>query len=1192
MGADVVMKEKINQVAKEIYQWDVPRIFLSKEALEFSVELGKCYSGSFTITNSKHAYMKGVVYSSEENFRLEKPTFTGEEAKITFTYSAENESTAGISKVGVLTIVTSFGEVNLPYEATIEAPYFESSLGRVKDLFHLTNLAKTDWAQAVHIFKSEDFKRIILANQDKYRSLYDGLIKSPSTSQALEEFLIAIHKKMAINVTASPTNVQYEDISKSFKDKIILTKDQWGYKEFRVWSDVDFIIPEHKFVWTDSFVMDTYPLEYMIDAALLKKGSNVGHIYISSVYQTIEITIEITHGTVSEEEDLERRNRHKKAKYSALLVQKYMDFRLNRLSKAEYEDSLEAVLTNLTAIAPSTAQQLWTAHYYMVSGKSEKLRQLMGAFVGHEQEILDESLSLYLAYLYLNALYTKQPEDITKAVETIEEYYQKETKDWKLLWYLLYLDKKYDEDSSVKLAALREQFEAGVHSPVLYFEACDCFNQEPELLMKADELELSIIHWGICHGCFKSDLAEQYVFMCSRTKGYDSKLYHDLCLLYEKYPTNECLQTICRMLISGQMIDSKFFKWYQLGVEKQLKITELYEYYIYAIDESAGITIDHSVLLYFIYNNNLTDAKKAFLYAYIIRHKEEIASVYNTYVKQMESFCKKMLGRRVVNQYLSVLYEDILNEHNLDEEACLNLPSVIFQHEISCSNTKMCGVIVSHSELNEEQVVPFENGKALITLVTEQASIYLYDEKENRYIASTSYTINPLFHEGSLINACYQKNKQDIMLLLHMNQTLSSAEKKEKEGFFIQNRLLESEKVSLAYKSYAYVEMIEYYYSMNNMEKLEEYLRTLDLSIVNAKERCKVIEYMIMRDLIDEAYGAIDRYGFEHVAIKRLVKLVTIFLERSSVPNSDLMLSICYFIYEKKRANSVIMQFLINRYQQSTQNLFELWQSAIEMKLETAELEERLLGQMLFSESLLLRSFEVFVSYYRHPGNKQLVHAYLNYCAYKYLVKDRVTEAQLFAIMLKENNYYQSRSCELALLKYYASQGHLEEENLRFIDIHLQKFIREGTVLPFFKDFRDRLEIPHSIYDKYYVQYITNPKHKVTICYNILDDLNKETRYIEQIMPNIYEGIFVMDFILFVDETLQYYIVEEDEEGQHITESIRVSLDPGIDKADNRYGQINLMYQAKDIQDEKTLLECMQQYVVEEHISSTLFTPL
>lgn len=1186
------MKEKISQVAKEVYQWEVPKIFLSKEALEFSVELEKSYNGSFVISNSGHAYMKGIVYSSDENLVLEKPTFTGEEATINFTYSAINETKAGVSKVGVLTIVTNFGEVSLPYEVTVEAPYFESSLGRVKDLFHLTNLAKIDWSQAVHIFKSVDFKQIILANQEKYQCLYDGLIKSTSTSQALEEFLIAIHKKIAINVTADKTNIKFDQVDKSFKDKVILTKNQWGYKEFRVWSDVDFIVPEHKYIWTDNFVMDSYPLEYLIDASLLKKGTNIGHIYIASVYQNIVITIEVNRANSNMEADLERRIRHKKAKYSAMLVQKYVDFRLNKLSKAEYEDGLEAILTNLTAIAPSTAGQLWTAHFYMVAGKAEKLRNLMNAFVGHEQDLLDESVSVYLAYLYLNALYTKNSEDITKAITTIEEYYQKEIKDWKLLWFLLNLDKKYDEDSTLKLSVLREQFKAGVRTPVLYYEACQCYNQEPDLLMKADELDHYIIYWGIRNGCFKSDIAEKYVFICSRAKGFDKKLYDDLCLLYQKYPTNECLQTICRMLISGEKIDNKYFKWYQLGVEKQLKITGLYENYIYSMDETENLAIEHTVLLYFIYNNNLTEAKKAFLYAYIIRHREEIPAIYNTYHKQMESFSKKMVERELINQNLAILYEDMFSATDMEEQVCKHLPAVLFQYEIICSNPKMCGVIVNHSELNKEEVVPLEDGRAQITLVTENAYIYLYDEKENRYIAATSYTLNALFHNKALIHACYEKNKQNIKLLLHMNQTLTSVEKKEKEGFFIQNRLLEAEDVSLTYKSYAYVEMIEYYYGMNNIEKLEEYLRTLDLSIINSKERCKVIEYMIMRDLIDEAYEAIKVYGYEQIAIKRLVKLAGILLERTTPPEDEPMLSLCYFIFRKKRATANILQYLIVHYQQSTKTLFDLWKSAVEMKLTTGELEERLLGQMLFSETLLLRSFEVFISYYRHPVNRQLVHAYLNYCAYKYLVKDRVTEYQLFEIMAKELHSYKSKSCELALLKYYSTQGQMDEETLRFVDIHLHQYINEGIVLPFFKDYRDRLEIPHSIYDKYYVQYITNPKNRVTIHYCILDETNEESVYIEQRMNNVYEGIFVMDFVLFANESLQYYIVEENEEGQNITESIRVTLDPGIDRADNRYGQINLMYQAKDIQDEKTLLELMRQYTVDEYVVTTLYTPL
>ena len=51
------MKEKITQLSKEIFEYELPKIILSEEKIEFEVESGKEYRGSITIKNNKNAVM-------------------------------------------------------------------------------------------------------------------------------------------------------------------------------------------------------------------------------------------------------------------------------------------------------------------------------------------------------------------------------------------------------------------------------------------------------------------------------------------------------------------------------------------------------------------------------------------------------------------------------------------------------------------------------------------------------------------------------------------------------------------------------------------------------------------------------------------------------------------------------------------------------------------------------------------------------------------------------------------------------------------------------------------------------------------------------------------------------------------------------------------------------------------------------
>ncbi len=49
---------------------------------------------------------------------------------------------------------------------------------------------------------------------------------------------------------------------------------------------------------------------------------------------------------------------------------------------------------------------------------------------------------------------------------------------------------------------------------------------------------------------------------------------------YEMYGESMILTSICTLLIKGSCTEQKYFKWYEKAVESELKIAQLYEYYM------------------------------------------------------------------------------------------------------------------------------------------------------------------------------------------------------------------------------------------------------------------------------------------------------------------------------------------------------------------------------------------------------------------------------------------------------------------------------------------------------------------------------------------------------------------------------------------------------------------------------------
>ena len=92
------------------------------------------------------------------------------------------------------------------------------------------------------------------------------------------------------------------------------------------------------------------------------------------------------------------------------------------------------------------------------------------------------------------------------------------------------------------------------------------------------------------------------------------------------------LTSICTLLIKGNKTEKKYFFWYQKAVDSDLKIAQLYEYYMMTIDEdSAHGPLPKSLVLYFMHGNSLDYKKCAFLYANLITYEDETSEIYAHY---------------------------------------------------------------------------------------------------------------------------------------------------------------------------------------------------------------------------------------------------------------------------------------------------------------------------------------------------------------------------------------------------------------------------------------------------------------------------------------------------------------------------------------------------------------------------------
>lgn len=1180
------MKEKIERFSKGDFEYELPFICLSEDEIRITLEAGKRAEGSFIISNSTGRAMRGVVYSSHKLLKIEETSFEGSQNLIRYQVNASFLK-EGEAFDGELCIVSDCGEKTVPFSVQVQGSYCMTSLGKIKDLFQFTNLARMDWSEAKKVFRSEDFERIFLNNEERYKFVYRNLIKSISTSQALEEFLIAIHKKAVIRLDIDKVKAEYQVNQELIVDKLILTKNNWGYAEIRVSTDASFIQLDQKFLWADRFIGNTHQVSYTIDPKNLKYGNNFGHILIKTAHQTIIVEVLCKY----------KKENHKISEKRALqkvelgLVDNYLSFRLNKITLTEYLEEAESYLRQLPGPEVNRMKELLKIHLSIVAERARITEELLADVASEELALKRRSVFEYCVFVYLDAMYRKDEETVKRAADTIRRYYESGYNDWRILWLLLYLDKRYEKNKSEKLSDIREQFKNGCRSPILYYEAVCIYNEEPFQLRELNEFEIQVLNFGIKNWMLSKETAQQYTYLANKKKSFDIIVFRGLERLYDEYGTTEILSAVCCMLIKGMKKEEKYFNWFRLGVDAQLRITELYEYYMYSISDTMQGPLAGQVLLYFIYNSSLSDKKKAYLYANIVRNRDKNEQIYRTYYKRMEVFATKMLEGHYISRDLAVLYREFLNKNALSSELSRHMPYVIYRNELICNNPNIVSAVVAHKEMGTEEVVPLTGGKAQIDIYTNNVEIFLVDGFGNRFVESVEYSVTPFMNSEEYEVHCVEYSN-NTMLLLHLFDRYQSYRIMNENAIALRKKVFQIEGLVEEYVTSCCQTLIEYYYENYNDEQLEFYLNHIDLRRVKQPHRTKFLEFMVIRAFYDKALESLEVFGVEGIPVNRLVKLCSGWMTTPAAEKkNDYMVMLCHYVFAHKKYDEAILNYLVRYYTGATREMFKLWQAARQFELDTHMLEERLLTQMLFAESYIEDSFLVFNTYYKDVTNHTLVRAFLSFYAYRFLVHDQVIDAELFPIMKRELFYDENDICLLAWLKQNSADKKLTENEIIFAEYNIARLVRRGMILPFFRDYGKRIALPDRIQDKCFATYLCDPGKQVYIHYRLLRQTSPD--FITERMPNVLLGIHLKEFVLFYHETIQYYITEESSEGTNITESFHIRYECETPEDDeSNYSQINLMLIAQEMQDESTLLSMMENYARKEYMIDACFRPI
>ena len=1192
------MEKKIEDFAAEKFKFELPEVLVLPSFLNLSVRTDTGAVGSFKVrykddVKYQHRKIRGYITCNDYRFKFDLLTFSSNEINIDYEYDGRG-LTPEYEYSGNIHLITDCGEINIPYHINAKEAGIIVGDSEIKNIYQFASLAKSDFEQAAKLFYSDEFEKIIQNDREEEKLIRKGLLANKDKKRALEEFLCYTKSKQPVKITIDKVIYNYHIQGVPIKDRIIIKKNSWGYFKADIITEGKFIKIYKNELTDDLFENDTCELEVVINPEFVTAKKAYGKVIFHTVEEEVCIEFNLINTAVSPEKFSGNKKRFE---YLSKLIDEYFSYRMGVSTVKNVTTAMRTALYGIGLSGKDSEVVDYVNIYLDLINRNEaQAREELLKLNSGNLKPLFRLLHIYFEYQLAGE---EEKEKYRREVEKLINIkgYQAG------LYFLIHMDGRYKLNLDRRLEFITELYNNNFHSAFLLMEAWSIYKSQPDYFNKLDFFSIQVVNWAIKHGYFVGKLVtEKFVVLANALREYNPLVLKLLKEVYKNWGVEEVAQAICAQLIRKNDIEEADHEWFRIGVKRGIRLTGIYELYMRTMRDDTDEKIELSVYSYFLYDNTLSTGKKALLYSYLINNKNDpdFQEIYKEYKEQIKQFASEQIKKGEINSNLAVVYKMVLKDSKFLNEHYAYLTMIIFKKKYTCDNKNLQFLTVHTRGLMHGSSFKFINGITFADVSGEVSVAVVADKEGNLYPAESFCVSERLISYYDFLDGCYEAGDRKLSELLTV---VAENDRYHRESRYLNEvceELIKAKTVTDEYKYFIKGKLLENYFIASEGEKLESVLKDYDFSKALPKLVEQAANMAIIRNVYPLSLEAVKVVNRDKVNAGKLAKVISSYIndkdEIRRRENYSLVMSMAYKLMTDKKADDEIMIFIRDNYEGGVAELDAVYKELKERELLTADFASRLIQQMLFSEEMAIDSDEIF-KYYEPFDDGVLNKAFLSYVSYKWLVRDMRVGKYFEKCIYDEAYKTQNTLFVITYLKILSEKKFLSDEEKDYITVWVEKLVENGVVLPFFKEFKNKCRLPAEIENLNFVVCYADNEDEVAVNYRILSSTDGGSKgFAVEWMKNVYQGIFVKEFMVFADEVIQYYISikEKGEDLPKIISSDKLVIKQDVlfeeDLGLSLFSQINMMYVCKDLSDEKTLKEYMKNYVVQREIIADIFS--
>ena len=945
-----------------------------------------------------------------------------------------------------------------------------------------------------------------------------------------------------------------------------------------------------------------------VNRAALHAGRNFGRIVIQGPFNEAVIPVEVHCRSAAAQM---RRKKEKETDLLQLqLMQLYVDLRIEEEHPEDWFLQADRLIDEISMRSHrDLIPRLYGVHLLILRGQNAEAQRELGRiasrYAGSDSA---QNFSARFtgeqegAYCYRQYLYARSRlEDVQlrgRVVRFLRGVYR-QTGDWRTAWMLLDLAEEYAPGTANRWNFLRHQFESGCNSPVIWIEAWDMVRENPQILLPGssvqerwarDDFGLHVLWYAARNRVLTPKAAEVMITLAEKKKTFSPLLYKGLCTAYEM--------------------------WAEEG----------------PTEEGEGAPEDHT-------GREREEMKNGILRAIcmlLVRGQDLSMQAHKWYARALQEQVS-----------LTNLEENWLRSMEVDDEF-YRLPAGR-NAVLRTTASRAVRAVLVYDRFRGEESYAIRRGVAFLPVYGDANTIFLEDAAGNRYAKSLPYALD--FREKPASDGSDDENDgRRKMQRNPSGESVNPRELAEWLGFGSREEvplrtepeaaaaLLDSGLLTGAAQTRLLLLCLEQ--SGNDQKLLKHFLTRADLSKGGSRDRALLLGCYADAGEFDQAIRLLSSYGSEGVSAKLQGRIcMGLSWEAGLLPS---ILPIAWEAYCRGNHDTGLLERLSAAFEGLSSELLDLRKTCSDNAVSTAELDDRIIRQALYSGAVAQPHAQIIVSAGKKMGSLFLP-AVAQYADYAFSagisLGNRMTE--LIAGLIADGELMSPASaggaasaessgvrpgrhsaasgtlpasssasaqadpvtaspdeigdiCRIACLKELSMrQGDISEREKKAARSALSALLSRGIIFPFYRQFPgydDRLDLyAEETLVQYHPSEPDDGSGRRIVFHYTTSRRGEAGSYKTRPMKEMYRDFFVSGFLLFYGEQMHYYITD-DAAGKHVVQSGMIGQDARIlESCSGRFGLINETTRAAALREYDKALSLLTGYYSRSYLESELF---